>query len=56
MQSTPQRLAAYTKMIERIDTSQQVPEPVEIAKLFGFETPEEFEADWKDFIESTSFK
>ena len=56
MQSTPQRLAAYTKMIERIDTSKQVPEPIEIAKLFGFETPEEFEADWKEFIESTSFK
>lgn len=56
MQSTPERLAAYTKMIERIDTSKQVPEAVEIAKLFGFETAEEFEADWKAFIESTKFK
>jgi hypothetical protein len=56
MQSTPQRLAAYAKMIERIDTSKQVPEPVELARLFGFETVEEFEKDWTTYVESSSFK
>lgn len=56
MQSTPARLASYVKLVERINTSRQVPEPVELAKIFGFETVEELETDWKDFIGSTKFK
>ena len=56
MQSTPARLAAYANLLERIETSRQIPEPIELAKLFGFETVEELEEDWKDFIGSTAFK
>ena len=56
MQSTPARLAAYAKLVERINTSRQVPVAIELAKIFGFETVEELEEDWKDFIGSTAFK
>lgn len=56
MQSTPARLAAYAKLLERIESSRQIPEPIELAKIFGFETVEELEEDWKEFVGSTAFK
>ena len=56
MQSTPARLAKFSKFMERVDTSQAVPVAEEMAKIFGFETVEEFETDWIEYMKSTAFK
>jgi len=56
MESTPQRVASYAAMIRRIESSKQIPAPIEIAKLFGFESVEALEADWKLFITEGKFK
>jgi hypothetical protein len=56
MQSDSKRLAAFAKMVRRIESSNQIPPPDEIAKIFGFETVEAFEADWATFIKEGDFK
>lgn len=56
MQSDLQRLTAYANMIRRIESSNQIPPAIEIAKIFGFETVEELENDWKAFIISRDFR
>ena len=56
MQSDSARLASFANMIRRIESNAQVPAPIEIAKLFGFETVEDFQNDWTEFIKSTKFK
>jgi len=56
MQSDSKRLSAFARMIRRIETSNQIPEAIEIARIFGFETVEEFNADWKKFIIEGSFR
>ncbi len=56
MESTPARLASFAAMVRRIESSKQIPAPVEIAKIFGFETVEALEADWKLFITEGKFK
>lgn len=56
MESTPARLACYASMVRRIESSKQIPVPEEIAKIFGFETVEALEADWKLFITEGKFK
>lgn len=56
MQSDSKRLAGFAKMIRRIESSNQIPPPEEIAKIFGFETVEAFEADWATFIKEGDFK
>jgi hypothetical protein len=55
-QSTPERLAGFAALVRLVESSNQIPEPLEFAKLFGFETPDEFEAAWIEFIKSTQFK
>jgi hypothetical protein len=56
MESTPQRANSFAAMIRRIETSQQVPAAIEIAKLFGFDSVEAFDADWTKFIKEGPFK
>lgn len=56
MQSEMSRLTAYTKMIERADSSRNIPAPIEVAKIFGFESVEKLEEAWTEFIKSTAFK
>lgn len=56
MQSDSKRLAAFAKMIRRIESSNQVPAPEEFAKIFGFDTVAAFEADWTNFIKEGDFK
>ncbi len=56
MQSDSKRLANFAKMIRRIESSNQVPPPDEIAKLFGFENVAAFDADWEKFIKEGDFK
>lgn len=56
MQSNPERLNHFAAMVRRIESSNQIPAPIEIAKIFGFETVEAFEADWALFIKEGNFK
>ena len=56
MQSTPDRISKFSKVMERVDTSRSIPVPLEMAKLFGFETVQEFESDWINYLKSTAFK
>jgi hypothetical protein len=56
MESDSKRLAAFAKMVRRIETSKQIPAPEEFAKIFGFETVEALETDWANFIKEGDFK
>ena len=56
MQSTPDRISKFSKGMERVDTSRSIPVPLEMAKLFGFETVQEFETDWINYLKSSAFK
>ena len=56
MQSDQGRLAAYTKLIERAESSKQIPEAIELAKIFGFESVEALQTAWTEFIGSSAFK
>jgi len=56
MESDSARIAAFADMVRRIESNNQVPASIEMAKIFGFETVEAFQNDWIEFIKSTSFK
>jgi hypothetical protein len=56
MENDSKRLGAFAKMIQRIESSNQIPAPEEFAKLFGFDTVEAFETDWATFIKEGDFK
>lgn len=56
MQSSPQRLCAFAAMVRRIESSNQIPPAVEIAKIFGFKSVEDLNADWKLFISEGKFR
>jgi len=56
MQSDSARLAAFAQMIRRIESSNQIPAGIEIARIFGFEDVESLEADWTKFIAEGDFK
>lgn len=56
MQSSPQRLCAFASMVRRIESSNQIPPAVEIAKIFGFDSVQAFNADWELFIKEGNFK
>ena len=56
MENDSKRLGSFAKMIQRIESSNQVPSPEEFAKLFGFDTVEAFETDWATFIKEGDFK
>lgn len=56
MESDSKRLCAFAKMIRRIESSNQIPPAVEIAKIFGYDSVADFDADWKKFITEGPFK
>lgn len=56
MENDSKRLGSFAKMIQRIESSNQIPAPEEFAKLFGFDTVEAFETDWVTFIKEGDFK
>lgn len=55
-QSNTERLSGFARVVRRIESSNQIPEPIEFARLMGFESAEELEKDWIEFITSTDFK
>lgn len=56
LHSSPERVAGWPKLIERISTSSQVPEPEDMAKLLGFESAEAMEKQWIEYISGGSFR
>jgi len=56
LESDSARLVSFAKMVQRIESNNQVPAPIELAKIFGFESVEAFEKDWIEFITSNKFK
>ena len=56
MQSDWKRLAAFAKMVRRIESSNQIPPPNEIATIFGFDSVQAFNEDWTKFIREGDFK
>jgi hypothetical protein len=56
LQSTTERLANYSKLLETIDASHQIPEPESLAKLYGFENVKAMEADWIEYLKSPEFR
>lgn len=56
LQSTPERHTAYSKMMQRISTSSQVPDPDSVAKLYGLEDAAALEKQWLEFVSSGDFR
>jgi hypothetical protein len=55
LESSPEHLSAFNTLIQRISTSGQVPEPDDIAKLYGLADGKALEADWLKYINSPDF-
>ena len=56
LQSTPQRVCAFSRLIRRVEANQAMPEPEELAKIYGFDSVEKMEADWVAYITGNDFK
>ncbi len=56
LQSTPERHTAYGKLMERISTSRQVPDPDGVAKIYGLEDAAALEKAWLEFVSSGDFR
>ena len=56
LHSAPERTAGWAKLVERISTSNQVPEPEDLAKLLGFESAAAMEKAWTEYLSSSSFR
>ena len=56
MNSDAERVSQLAEMVRRIESNSQVPAAIEIAKIFGFETVEELQVGWKEFVLSRNFK
>ena len=56
LHSSPERVAGWPKLIERISTSSQVPETEDMAKLLGFESAEAMQKAWVEYLGGNSFR
>ena len=56
LQSTPPRLACFSKLFQRISTSHQIPEPADLAKIYGFDSAAALEADFAKYLASPEFR
>jgi hypothetical protein len=56
LQSSLPKLAAFNKLIERVSASNQMPEPPDLAKIYGFEDTAAMEADFLKYLTSTDFR
>jgi len=56
LQSTPERHTAYGKLMERISTSKQVPDPEGVAKIYGLEDQAALEKAWLAYVDSGDFR
>ena len=56
LQSTPERHTAYGKLLERINTSRQVPDPDTFAKIYNLADGAALEKEWRDYVDSGEFR
>ena len=56
LQSTPARLTAFGKLMERISTSKQVPDPDGVAKIYGLADGPALEKAWREYVDSGDFR
>ena len=56
LQSTPARLTAYGKLMERVSTAKQVPDPDEVAKIYGLADGAALEKAWLAWVDSGDFR
>lgn len=56
LQSTPERLSAFNKVCQKVDTANQVPDIEEIAKIYGYENGEAFKKAWVAWMDSSDFR
>ena len=49
-------VAAFSKLAGRISTSNQMPEPEDLAKIFGYANAAAMEADFQKYLLSTEFR
>lgn len=56
LQSTPERLRAFSQLCQHTDAAQQVPDTADIAKLYGFASAAELEKAWIAWMNSADFR
>jgi len=56
LQSTPERLTAYNKLCQKIDTAGQVPGIDEVATIYGYPGTDALKKAWEAWMESPEFK
>ena len=56
LQSSIPKLANFSKLVARIGTSRQMPEPDDFARIYGFKSGAEMEADFQKWLVSTEFR
>jgi len=56
LQSTPERHTAYSKLMERISTSRQVPDLDSIAKIYNLDDGAALEKAWLAWVDSNDFR
>ncbi len=56
LQNSQESLASFNKLCERISTSNQIPEPSDIAKFYGYEDAAALEKAWSDYIMGAEFR
>ncbi len=56
LQSTPDRIAMWAKLLEQIDTASQVPEANDLAKALGYTDANALEAAWAEWLRSSEFR
>lgn len=56
MNSNSERVSSLAEMVRRVESNKQIPAAIEIAKIFGFETIDDLQANWKEFVLSRDFK
>ena len=56
LQSTPERHTTYGKLLERINTSNQVPDPDALAKIYDLADGAALEKEWRGYVESGDFR
>ncbi len=55
LENSPEHLSAFNALIQRISTSGQMPEPDDMAKIYGLADGKALEADWIKYITGPDF-
>ena len=56
LQSSLPKSSSFSKLVQRISTSNQMPDPESLAKIYGFDSAAAMEADLLKYLTSTEFR